>query len=40
MDGADLRDRLATGRPVLMPGVWDALRADPVLKVEIIDAPY
>ena len=27
MDGADLRERLATGRPVLMPGVWDALSA-------------
>jgi 2-methylisocitrate lyase-like PEP mutase family enzyme len=25
MDGDDLRRRLATGEPVLMPGVWDAL---------------
>ena len=25
MDGDDLRRRLATGDPVLMPGVWDAL---------------
>jgi methylisocitrate lyase len=25
MDGDDLRARLATGEPVLMPGVWDAL---------------
>lgn len=25
MTGDDLRARLATGRPVLMPGVWDAL---------------
>jgi hypothetical protein len=27
MDGQDLRDRLATGEPVLMPGVWDAMSA-------------
>jgi 2-methylisocitrate lyase-like PEP mutase family enzyme len=27
MDGNDLRQRLATGEPVLMPGVWDALTA-------------
>jgi 2,3-dimethylmalate lyase len=27
MDGNDLRDRLATGEPVLMPGVWDAMSA-------------
>jgi 2-methylisocitrate lyase-like PEP mutase family enzyme len=27
MDGNDLRARLATGTPVLMPGVWDALSA-------------
>lgn len=27
MDGDDLRRRLATGEPVLMPGVWDALTA-------------
>ena len=27
MDGNDLRRRLATGEPVLMPGVWDALTA-------------
>ena len=27
MDGDDLRRRLATGEPVLMPGVWDALSA-------------
>jgi 2-methylisocitrate lyase-like PEP mutase family enzyme len=27
MDGNDLRTRLATGEPVLMPGVWDALTA-------------
>ncbi|OWY59890.1 hypothetical protein B7486_72145, partial [cyanobacterium TDX16] len=27
MDGNDLRARLATGEPVLMPGVWDALTA-------------
>ena len=25
MSGDDLRRRLATGQPVLMPGVWDAL---------------
>ncbi len=25
MDGDDLRTRLATGEPVIMPGVWDAL---------------
>jgi len=25
MDGNDLRQRLSTGEPVLMPGVWDAL---------------
>lgn len=27
MDGDDLRARLATGEPVLMPGVWDAVSA-------------
>ena len=27
MNGDDLRTRLATGEPVLMPGVWDALSA-------------
>ena len=27
MNGDDLRARLATGEPVLMPGVWDALSA-------------
>jgi 2,3-dimethylmalate lyase len=27
MDGDDLRARLATGEPVLMPGVWDAMSA-------------
>ena len=27
MNGDDLRSRLATGEPVLMPGVWDALSA-------------
>jgi 2-methylisocitrate lyase-like PEP mutase family enzyme len=27
MNGNDLRDRLASGRPVVMPGVWDALSA-------------
>jgi methylisocitrate lyase len=27
MNGDDLRRRLATGEPVLMPGVWDALSA-------------
>jgi 2-methylisocitrate lyase-like PEP mutase family enzyme len=27
MNGEDLRARLATGDPVLMPGVWDALSA-------------
>jgi len=27
MNGDDLRARLATGRPVVMPGVWDALTA-------------
>lgn len=27
MDGDDLRARLATGAPVVMPGVWDALSA-------------
>jgi methylisocitrate lyase len=27
MDGDDLRARLATGRPVVMPGAWDALSA-------------
>lgn len=27
MNGDDLRARLATGRPVLMPGVWDAISA-------------
>jgi methylisocitrate lyase len=27
MNGSDLRARLASGRPVLMPGVWDALSA-------------
>jgi 2,3-dimethylmalate lyase len=27
MNGEDLRTRLATGEPVLMPGVWDAMSA-------------
>jgi methylisocitrate lyase len=27
MNGDDIRARLATGQPVLMPGVWDALSA-------------
>jgi methylisocitrate lyase len=27
MNGDDLRQRLATGEPVLMPGVWDAMSA-------------
>ena len=27
MNGDDLRTRLATGEPVLMPGVWDAMSA-------------
>ena len=27
MNGYDLRARLGTGEPVLMPGVWDAMSA-------------